>query len=75
MRYDYHGHTLVILHNFTPKSRVVRLGIGEAGDRRLIDLLWTNDSTADEHDRHTVQLEPYAYRWFRAGGVDRAVAR
>jgi maltose alpha-D-glucosyltransferase/alpha-amylase len=75
MRYDYHGHTLVILHNFTPKSRVVRLGIGEAGDRRLIDLLWTNDSTADEHDRHAVQLEPYAYRWFRAGGVDRAVAR
>jgi len=38
-----------------------------AGDRTLIDLLATNDSRADDNGRHTIDLPPYAYRWFRAG--------
>jgi maltose alpha-D-glucosyltransferase/alpha-amylase len=75
MRYDWRGHTLVIVHNFTPKSRALRLDAGTAGAGRLIDLLWTNDSMADEHGRHVIELGPYAYRWFRAGGTDRSVPR
>ena len=41
----------------------------------LIDLLWTNDSRADERGTHEIQLEPYGYRWFRARGLDRNVPR
>ena len=75
MRYDFGGHTLVILHNLTGKSRVAHLDVGDVGRHKLVDLLWTNDNDADEHGRHAIQLEPYAYRWFRARGVDRIVAR
>jgi maltose alpha-D-glucosyltransferase/alpha-amylase len=41
----------------------------------LVDLLATNDSRANRHGTHQVQLEPYAYRWFRAEGLDRNVPR
>ena len=75
MRYDWHDHALVILHNFTAKTRVARFDVRTAGNPLLIDLLWTNDSTADANGHHHVQLEPYAYRWFRAGGIDRNVPR
>jgi maltose alpha-D-glucosyltransferase/alpha-amylase len=75
MRYDWHGHTLIIVHNFTPKSRVARLDAATAGSVFLTDLLWTNDSEADENGRHLIQLDPYAYRWFRGRGMDRSVPR
>jgi maltose alpha-D-glucosyltransferase / alpha-amylase len=75
MRYDWRGHTLIIVHNFTPKSRVARLDASAAGSVALTDLLWTNDSDADENGRHLIQLDPYAYRWFRGRGMDRSVPR
>ena len=75
MRYDFDGHTLVILHNFTPKSRVARLDVAHAGAPRLTDLLDGNDSAADGNGRHDIQLEPYAYRWYRHGGDARVVPR
>jgi maltose alpha-D-glucosyltransferase / alpha-amylase len=75
MRYDWRGHSLVILHNFTPGSRVARLTADVVGDREMIDLLASDHSHADENGRYAVQLEPYAYRWFRARGADRNVPR
>jgi maltose alpha-D-glucosyltransferase/alpha-amylase len=75
MRYHWRGHTLVIVHNITSSSRVARLDASVAGGVALTDLLWTNDSDADEHGRHHIQLEPYGYRWFRGRGMDRSVPR
>jgi len=75
MRYDWRGHALVTVHNFTSSSRVARLDVSAVGSPRLTDLLWTNDSDADENGRHQIQLEPYAYRWFRSRGLDRNVPR
>jgi maltose alpha-D-glucosyltransferase/alpha-amylase len=75
MRYDWSGSSLVIVHNFTPKSRVARIDANEAGTRELTDLLWTNDTRAGANGRFEIQLEPYAYRWFRSRGADRNVPR
>jgi maltose alpha-D-glucosyltransferase / alpha-amylase len=75
MRYDFRGYTLVIVHNFTAKSRVARLDATAVGGPALTDLLWTNDNHADEGGRHNIQLEPYGYRWYRSRGVDRHVPR
>ena len=75
MRYQWRGSSLVIVHNFTASSRVARLDAATAGSPVLTDLLWTNDSRADEHGRHQIQLEPYAYRWYRGYGSDRNVPR
>jgi maltose alpha-D-glucosyltransferase/alpha-amylase len=75
MQYDWRGHRLIILHNFTEKARVVRIDGEKMGSPLLVDLLAANDSEADESGRHVVQLDPYGYRWFRASGPDRSVPR
>jgi len=79
MQYEWHDHTLVILHNFTAKPRAVALDRGSVAAKidtgQLVDLLATNDSRADENGRYLVQLQPYDYRWLRAGGIDRNVPR
>jgi maltose alpha-D-glucosyltransferase / alpha-amylase len=79
MRYEWDDHTLVTLHNFTAKPRAVvldRAAIGSnTGPGQLVDLLAHNDSHADENGRYVAQLQPYDYRWFRAGGIDRNVPR
>ena len=64
-----------MLHNFVDQPRAVRIPVSTAGTQLLVDLLWTNDSRAGEHGYHEIELEPYAYRWFRARGLDRNVPR
>jgi maltose alpha-D-glucosyltransferase / alpha-amylase len=75
MRYDWRGHTLVILHNFTPKTRVVRLQSSVVEGRSLFDLLANNHSDADDGGHHAITLDPYGYRWYRSRGTDRNVPR
>jgi maltose alpha-D-glucosyltransferase/alpha-amylase len=75
MRYDFSGQTLLILHNLTARSRVAHINPSAVDCQCLIDLLWTNDSTADANGRHSIQLEPYAYRWYRASGGGHQVPR
>jgi maltose alpha-D-glucosyltransferase/alpha-amylase len=65
----------VTLHNFTRKSAVVRISAKDAGNELLVDLLATHDSRGDQHGRHTIELPPYGYRWYRAGGIDVTVPR
>lgn len=79
MRYEWADRTLVILHNFTAKPRAVVLDRGTVaandGTGKLVDLLATNDSFADKNGRYVIELQPYDYRWYRAGGIDRIVPR
>jgi maltose alpha-D-glucosyltransferase/alpha-amylase len=79
MRYEWDDHTLVTLHNFAGKPCAVVLDRGavggDTGTGQLVDLLATNDSRADENGRYVVELQPYDYRWLRAGGIDRNVPR
>jgi maltose alpha-D-glucosyltransferase/alpha-amylase len=75
MRYDHYGQTLVALHNFTAKPKVVRTDVKSVGNPLLVDLLDTHDSRADQHGRHTIELPTYGYRWLRAGGIDQTAPR
>ena len=75
MRYEWDSHSLLILHNFTPKPKAPRITVTAAGHELLVDLLAKNDSKAEPTGSHVINLPPYAYRWYRAGGVDRNVAR
>jgi maltose alpha-D-glucosyltransferase/alpha-amylase len=75
MEYTWRGHSLIVLHNFTDKPRAIRIPVATAGTPTLVDLLWTNDSHAEENGHHEIELEPYGYRWFRARGLDRNVPR
>jgi maltose alpha-D-glucosyltransferase/alpha-amylase len=73
MKYQYDGHAVLTLHNFGSKPRAPRLEPAVAGHRRLVDLLGRNDSEADEHGRHTIELPAYGYRWYRPGQMDGTV--
>jgi maltose alpha-D-glucosyltransferase/alpha-amylase len=67
IRYDWQGHVLFIVHNFSEKPQAAIVDANAAGERQLVDLLATNDSRADERGRHQIDLGPFGYRWFRAG--------
>jgi maltose alpha-D-glucosyltransferase/alpha-amylase len=75
MRYDWDNHAVVALHNFCAQPRAVSLHQSKVGDATLVELLGTQDSRADGSGWHHIQLEAHAYRWYRAGGLDRNVAR
>ncbi|HKY08843.1 MAG TPA: alpha-amylase family protein [Candidatus Binatia bacterium] len=74
MLYEWKKRTIVTCHNFTAKPRAVVLDRAAVGAKidtdKLVDLLAQHDCQADEHGWYTVQLQPYDYRWFRAGGID-----
>ena len=73
MRYQYDGHSLITLHNFSDKPRAPRLERSVVGHELLVDLLARNDSRADAQGRHTIQLPARGYRWYRPGGMDPTV--
>ena len=75
MRYRWDDHTVLALHNFSPKPRAISLPASKALDRTLVNLLTHEDSHAEASPRHRIQLEAFGYRWYRAGGLDRNVAR
>jgi len=75
MEYTWRAHSLIVLHNFADQPRAVRIPASVCGTPLLVDLLWNNDSRAGERGHHEIELEPYAYRWFRARGLDRNVPR
>lgn len=71
MCYSWKGASLVIFHNFSEKPLEVVLGNRKVHDERLIDLMKNVESVADEKGKHTIILEAFGYRWFRAGAIDR----
>ena len=77
MRYDWRNNSVVCLHNFGPQACTVRFrsGCQGAGDDRLINLLSDDHSQGKGDGRHAVVLEPYGYRWYRAGGLDYLLRR
>jgi maltose alpha-D-glucosyltransferase/alpha-amylase len=66
LRYDWCGHTLFVVHNFSDKSQAIDVDVKDAGGSVLVDLLAANDSRAHEQGRHLIPLGPYGYRWYRS---------
>jgi maltose alpha-D-glucosyltransferase/alpha-amylase len=62
---------VVVVHNLSPNPSEVRLSVGLPGDDgfRLVNLLSNEHSVADESGKHSILLEAYGYRWYRAGGL------
>jgi maltose alpha-D-glucosyltransferase/alpha-amylase len=70
LQYDWDSRTSVFLHNFDEKPCAVRVHVDAPGGDVLVNLLGQNESHADETGRHTIDLEPWGYRWFRAGSLN-----
>ncbi len=76
MRYDWRNNAVVIIHNFHDKPMEITFeaGVGEDG-RILIDIADGTNSQADDSGKHHMLMEPYGYRWYRAGGLDYLLKR
>jgi maltose alpha-D-glucosyltransferase / alpha-amylase len=77
MRYDWRNNSVVVIHNLSALPQEIWLDVkleGEDG-RRLVNLLSTDHSVANESGKHCILLEAYGYRWYRAGGLDYLLRR
>jgi len=72
LRYDWQQHVSVFVHNLTDLRQEVVIDLGDRAD-------WTQGMTCVLTDENhglfdgtklTVILQPYGYRWLRAGGLD-----
>ena len=55
------------------RAQQVRFRPRGPGSERLLDLRVEDESRADAAGRHTLVLDPYGYRWFRAGDLNYAL--
>ena len=75
LRYDWRGVSVLTLHNFASRRVSVRLTPGTRRDGVLVDLFGRRGSRALADGSHRIALEPYGWRWLRAGGGDDTLMR
>jgi maltose alpha-D-glucosyltransferase / alpha-amylase len=69
LRYDWHGETVLILHNLA--DRAVEVQISLDGVSRLRPLFCDQDDRTMRDASDPISLSAYGYRWFRAQGERR----
>jgi maltose alpha-D-glucosyltransferase/alpha-amylase len=77
MRYDWRNNSVVFVHNFTeaPCEARFAVGLSDGSEKLLVNLLTEEHSRVREDGKHHLVLEPYAYRWYRVGGLDYLLKR
>jgi maltose alpha-D-glucosyltransferase/alpha-amylase len=73
--FDWRDNSIVVMHNFAEKAQEVRLSIKRPRAERLVDLIAEGESVADGRGFHSIALEAFGYRWFRAGDLNYALRR
>lgn len=73
--YRWRGNAVVCLHNLDSRPHEVALLVPDDRGARLANLLERDESRAGPGGTHRLVLEPYAYRWYRVGGLDYALQR
>jgi maltose alpha-D-glucosyltransferase/alpha-amylase len=71
LRFDWHGNSVVTLHNFDERPHEACLRLTEDGER-LSDLIAPVEIQARD-GCFAIPLDALDYRWFRIGGLDYAV--
>jgi maltose alpha-D-glucosyltransferase/alpha-amylase len=72
IEYRWRGSTIVSVHNLADEPREATLELDVDTLANLVDV---EQIEADRGGVHHVVVEPYGYRWFRAGAVTPALAR
>jgi maltose alpha-D-glucosyltransferase/alpha-amylase len=77
IRYDWRNNSVLFVHNLDEKPREVSFSAGLDGEegQLLVNLLAEDHSRSGQHGKHTILLEAYGYRWYRAGGLDYLLKR
>ena len=72
VRYEWRNNAVVILHNLGDAPLEVTVHVEED---KLINLFTDAHSERKGKGAHKIELEPYGYRWYRAGGLDYLLKR
>ncbi len=71
----WRGDAVLCVHNFDGQPRDVAVRLDAEDEGRLVNLFEDEEHATDETGSYRLALEPYAYRWFRLGGIDSALRR
>lgn len=70
IRYEWKDHHSVFVHNLADKRCELEFDPGRDKMRKLICVLTHEEFQSDVDGNFSVVLEPYGYRWLRAGGLE-----
>jgi maltose alpha-D-glucosyltransferase/alpha-amylase len=68
MLYEWRERRLLCVHNLAQAPCEARLQLDVDRGERLASLIEDDEAVADDGGVHHLELEPYAYRWYRVGG-------
>jgi len=68
MLYEWRERRLLCVHNLAQAPCEARLQLDVDRGDRLANLTEDDEAVADDRGVHHLELEPYAYRWYRVGG-------
>jgi maltose alpha-D-glucosyltransferase/alpha-amylase len=72
VRYEWRNNAVVVLHNLGDEPVEATIHVEED---KLINLFTDAHSERKGAAPHRIELEPYGYRWYRAGGLDYLLKR
>ncbi|MET3858221.1 alpha-amylase family protein [Rhizobium sp. OAE497] len=76
LRYAWRDNVVIVIHSFHDRPVEIAFRLPQDNnDGPLIDILDGHDSRANHDRRHHMVLEPYGFRWYRAGGLDYLLKR
>jgi maltose alpha-D-glucosyltransferase/alpha-amylase len=75
LRYDWRNTSMVTVHNFSNKTQKVVLRAGGNGDDMLVEVFDGRHSRVQGDGGHRIELEGYAWRWYRVGAADNVLNR
>ena len=75
IRYDWRNTSLVTLHNFSDRRQKVRLKVGAPRDEVLVEVFDGRHTRAQNDGMHRIDLDAYAWRWYRVGAADTTLDR
>jgi maltose alpha-D-glucosyltransferase / alpha-amylase len=73
--YRWRGNELLCVHNVDSRPHDVSIRVDAQRGDRLVNLVDAEESRAGAGGAHRLALEPYAYRWYRVGGLEYALRR
>jgi len=75
IRYDWRDTSLLTLHNFSPQMKKVTLKVDTKRDDLLVEVFDGHHSRAHSDGSHRIELDGYAWRWYRVGSADNTLDR
>jgi maltose alpha-D-glucosyltransferase/alpha-amylase len=75
IRYEWRDTSLVTFHNFSNSVQKVRAKVESPRGSVLVEVFDGQHSKAYNDGAHRIEMDPYAWRWFRVGNADNVLDR